>query len=338
MASRASVCLLVASLFVASEAHADPTAADRETARSLMQQGRELRDKGDLKEALKSFKAADDVMHVPTTELELARVQVSLGQLVEARDTIAAMRQWPAKRSDPVPFNEARAKAEELDASLNGRVPALLITVKGTGPGEQATVAVDGVSLSAGVLGLPRSVDPGHHVVTAKTPTGEGKAEADVREGEQKPVEVTVVQTAPPESAETATPPPAETETPEPTTTRSHGPGTLTWAGIGLAGAGVIAGSVTGLLAMSKKSTLDAECANKICGPSSDSDLNSANLLATISDVAFAASGAGAVVAIVSLIVGHEQSTAPAAQPPAAGGLRVMPWLGLGSGGVRGTF
>lgn len=325
-------------LLVASAAHAAPTAADRETARALMQQGRDLRDKGDLREALKRFKAADDVMHVPTTGLEVARVQVSLGQLVEARDTIAAMRQVPAKRSDPAPFQEARTKAEELNLSLNGRVPALMITVKGTASGEQATVAIDGVPLSAGVLGLPRSVDPGHHVVTAKTSTGEGKLEVDVREGEQKPVEVALVSTGPAEPPEPAAPAPTEVETPEPTTVRSHSPGALTWAGIGLAGAGVIAGAVTGVLSMSKKSSLDAACANKVCGPSSYSDLDSANMLATLSDVGFAVAGAGAVLAVVTLVVGHEQSSAPAPQPPAPEALRVVPWLGLGSGGLRGTF
>ena len=65
---------------------------DRETARTLMQQGRELTAKGDLKEALKRFKGADDIMHVPTTGLEVARTQAPLGLLVEARDTIARIR------------------------------------------------------------------------------------------------------------------------------------------------------------------------------------------------------------------------------------------------------
>ena len=89
--------VLTASL-AARAAHADPNAADRETARELMQQGRDLRDKNDLKGALQRFKAADDIMHVPTTALPLAQVQADLGLLVEARDTLASsLRRTPEK-------------------------------------------------------------------------------------------------------------------------------------------------------------------------------------------------------------------------------------------------
>jgi hypothetical protein len=342
MASRrlGGVLLLgCAALLIAPAVHADPTAADRETARSLMQQGRELRDKGELRGALARFKAADEIMLVPTTALEVARAQIALGLLVEARDTIAANRQRPAKRTDPAPFTEARAKAEDLDTSLNGRVPSLTVSVQGVANGEQPTVAIDDVRLSATAAGLPRSVDPGHHVVTAKTATGEGRQELDIREGEQKKIEVTLVPTAvvPVAPAVPEAPTDAPQEPPAPTTSRSHSAGALTWAGIGLAGAGVIAGSVTGLLSMSKKSTLAGECPNKVCGPSSYSDFDSATSLATVSDVAFAVAGAGAVLVLVSLIVGHEVTTEPApAEPPAA--LRVVPWLGPGSAGLRGTF
>jgi hypothetical protein len=335
--SRALLAIVAVSLLVATAARAAPTAADRETARSLMQEGRELRSKGDLSEALKRFKAADDIMHVPTTALEVARTQVSLGQLVEARDTIAAMRQWPAKPSDPTPFTEARAKAEELDASLNGRVPALTIGAKGVSDLAQASLVIDGVPVPGKAVGLPRSVDPGHHVVTLKTPTAEGKAEVDIREGEQKQIEVPLVSTAPP-PAETTEAPPAATE-PEapPPPMRSHSPGTVTWIGVGLAGAGVIVGAVSGILSMSKKSSLDSACANQICGPDSYSDLDSARTLATVSDVAFAAAGVGAAVAILSLVIGHQETSAPSAQSSATY-LRVVPWLGPGGGGVRGTF
>src|SRR5271157_3775010 len=62
----------VAAMLAASGASAQVSAADRETARSMMQEGRDLRDKGDLKGALQRFKAADDIMHVPTTSLEVA--------------------------------------------------------------------------------------------------------------------------------------------------------------------------------------------------------------------------------------------------------------------------
>ena len=54
-------------------ARAEPTAADRETARALMQDGRDLRDQGDKSSALARFRAADDIMHVPSTAIRVAK-------------------------------------------------------------------------------------------------------------------------------------------------------------------------------------------------------------------------------------------------------------------------
>jgi hypothetical protein len=336
---------VLASLLSATAAHADPTSADRETARTLMQQGREARDKGDLKEALKRFKGADDIMHVPTTALEVARAQVALGQFVEARDFIAEIRQIPPKPNEPAPFKEARKKADDLDASLNGRIPSLHISVTGGPDGAEATVTVDGVQLPAGALELPRTVDPGHHVVavkvTTKTAVGEGSQEVDVREGETKPVEVALTMTAVEQPPEPPAPEPSKPETPPPPT-HSHSPTVMTWAGVGLGVVGVAAGTVTGILTLSKKSTLKSECGpSNSCPPgTATSDLNSANSFATVSTIGFIVAGVGAGVAVVTLLVGHdEQAAPPASTPPQTdSGLVVRPWIGLGAAGVGGRF
>ncbi len=269
-----------------------------------------------------------------STGLEVARSQVAVGQLVEARDTIAAIRRILPKPNDPAPFKEARAKAEELDTSLNGRVPALNIVIKGAADGEMPSVSIDEEALPAGVLGLPRAVDPGHHVVVAKTAGAEGKQEIDIAEGEQKPVEVTLV-AAP---AATATEEPGATdhepETPPPASV-SHMPNFLTWTGVGVAAAGVIAGTITGVASMQMKSSLVNECENDVCGPTSYTDYNAANTLATISTISFIAAGAGGVFAAITLVVGHRTASAPAAP---ATGVTITPTIGLGSAGLVGTF
>lgn len=336
---RLGVALAAALLLAPWAAHAGPTSADRETARTLMQQGRELTAKGDLKEALKRFQGANDIMHVPTTALEVARTLVALGQLVEARDFIAAIRQITPNPNEPAPFKEARKKADDLDASLNGRIPSLVITIKGAPEGEQAALTVDGTPVPAGVVGLPRAVDPGHHVIVAKldskTAQGEGKQEVDVREGEQKPVEVTLSVTLAPPPAEA---PPAAPASEAPAPVTSHSPTIITWVGVGLAGAGVIAGTVTGILSLSKKSSLQSECPNDVCAPG-NSDYSAANTFATVSTIGFIVAGVGAGVAAVTLIVGHQEpAPAPAEASPAEAGLVLHPWLGVGAGGVIGTF
>src|SRR4051812_35729561 len=76
-----------ASLLVASGARAQtPSAADKESARALMDTGDEKSDAKDYAAALKAYQAADALVHFPMTGLAVARVQERLGQLLEARD------------------------------------------------------------------------------------------------------------------------------------------------------------------------------------------------------------------------------------------------------------
>jgi len=354
MASRmrwtaAAASLVVCALAVATPARAQaiPSAADRETARSLMEQGHGLYDNKDYKEALKRFKAANDIMHVPSTALWTAKAQMQLGQLVEARDTIAAMRRMPEQPNDPKPFKDARKEATDLDDALAARVAAVTIVLKGAPPGNGATLTIDDVEVPATAVGLPRAVDAGHHVVAVKSPTAQGQAEVDVKEGEQKQLEVSleaIAAPAPPPSATTEQSAPAQPEEPS-APVRSHSPTVLTWIGIGLAGAGAIAGTVTGVMSMQKTSTLNGNCANKTCGPSDYSTIDSANTLAVVSDIGFGVAGAGAVLAVVTLLVGHEEAptgSAPAEEPPAPSGeqsrVHLVPWISLGTAGVTGTF
>ncbi len=333
---RLLLAAIAASMLLATTAHAQPTAVDREMARSLMDQGYDLKRKGDLKEALKRFKAADDVMHVPTTALPLAQVQADLGLLVEARDTLAAsLRRTPEKPNDPQPFKVARADGEKLDASLARRVPALVITLRDLPAGDTPTIDVDGIEVPADAVGLPRPLDPGHHVVAVKSKHAQGRQEIDVKEGEQKAVEVALaVVAAEPEAQPQAAPQPEEPASPA----KSHSPTALTWVGIAVGGAGLATGVATGILSLSKKSAVQSECTNDICGPGQpQSDLHAWNTFSLVSTIGFAAAGAGAALAVITLVVGHEEPAAPASTPPESG-LLVRPWIGAGSAGLAGTF
>ena len=338
LASAAVTAALTAAL-TAGNARAEPSVADRETARQLMDGGRDLRDKNDLKGALQRFKAADDIMHVPTTGLEVARTQAPLGLLVEARDTIARIRLIPEKPSDPAQFKQARIKADQLDAWLDGRVPTLTVVVHGAPSGQALSVSIDGVPVPATVIGLPRAVDPGHHVVVVKTDGAEGQQDVDVREGEKKGLDLTLVPSSTAQAVAPPQPGPATNapveETPAPKT--SHAPSALTYVGGALAGAGLVSGAVTGVMSWSKTSSLASACPGHLCPPASYSSYDSASSLAMISTISFVAGGVGACLAVISLVVGHEEKREPASTSPAAQ-LRVSPWIGAGSAGLRGSF
>src|SRR5262245_48380446 len=82
-----TVLVMVSALSIASPAWGEPSAAERETARALLISGRDKRKSGKLAEALQDFERAHAIMHVPTTGLDLGKLQEQLGKLVEAHDT-----------------------------------------------------------------------------------------------------------------------------------------------------------------------------------------------------------------------------------------------------------
>jgi hypothetical protein len=110
---------------VAATAHAEPTAAERETARSLLFAGREKRQNGEVKAALADFEKAHAIMRVPTTGLDLGKTQESLGMLVEARASFLDAARHPPQPSDPPAFKRARREAKQLAEEIAPRLATL---------------------------------------------------------------------------------------------------------------------------------------------------------------------------------------------------------------------
>jgi hypothetical protein len=321
------VWFIVAALSVAPTAHADPTAADKETARRLMSEGRARRDANDLAGALQSFQAADALMQVPTTGLEVARTEIAMGKLIEAHDKLLAVARTTPAAGEPRPFAEARATAETLGNEVEGRIPTLKITLVGVAAGATPKVAVDGAEIPPAALVAARAIDPGHHVVTANLDGPPKTQELDIAERETK--EVTL-------DLSIAAPPPPEAEAPPgDSSPRNH---TLSFIGFGVGAAGIIAGSVTGLLAISSFNSAKSKgCVGNRCPPAADGDLDNASTMATTSDIAFILGGVGVAVGVVGLFVGNKGS-ADTTAPANGAAITVSPWLGPGSAGFDGTF
>jgi hypothetical protein len=338
--------LLAAALGISAVASAEPTAADRETARGLMTEARTAREKGDTKAALKAFLGADAIMHVPTTGLEVAKAQMALGLLVEARETALRVTRIAEKPGDPPPFKQARDAAAAMNDDLGSRIPSLTVTVKNVPDGATADVTIDDAPIPTEGLGQPRKLDPGHHVVVAKAGGVDAKQEIDLAEKDQKQLAVELpaggaaVATTGGAAATTETPPEPE----HAATTKSGGSKVLMFGGFGLAGAGVVVGAITGFLSMSKTSSIKSSggCAGTVCGPQEYQDISSAKSMATLSTVSFIVAGAGAALGVVGLLTGNS-SSAPSAmpeKPPAddTSTSRLEPWLGFGAAGLRGSF
>ena len=287
--------------------------------------------------ALKAFTAADAIMHVPTTGLEVARSQVALGLLVEARDTALQVARAPATAKEPAPFKSARDAAAALSEELEGRIPSLTITVKNVPDGATPEVTIDGATVPSETMGEPRKLDPGHHVVTAKAGSGGGQAGGRPRrEGREDARDRAPHRRR--RGGRGAASHRLRPSRAQRAVGRSPVSKALLFGGFGAAGVGLIVGSITGALSLSKTGNIKSSgaCAGSVCNPSEDGDLSSARTMATVSTVAFVVAGVGR---------GRGGGGAPHARARprrprrrARAGAWIEPTFGPGSLGVRGRF
>lgn len=322
-----AVALLYAALSCQAWA-GEPTAAQKETARNLMRTGRTARQSGDHEAARKAFAAANDIMHVPTTGLELARSQIELGLLVEARAVLAEVRRYPKKRGEPKPFSVARDSASELYHELDERIPSAKINLGSPPGGGEPEVAIDGVAFETHALDFPVRLDPGKHEVVAKTSTARATLTFTLAERDAKKLKLEWKR----EAAATSTSEPTELTPPPDEGSGTKRNYTIAYAGIGIGVVGLAVGGVGGGLALARQSNADALCQNGQCPPEAHDDVDAAKTWATVSTIGFVGAGAGALIAITGLIVAPRARVTKAETP----GVTVM--ATPGGGMLRATF
>jgi hypothetical protein len=320
-------------------AWAEPSLSDRETARSLMDDGDAKRDKGDFKAALKSYEAADAIMHVPTTGLEVARAQAQLGLLLEARETLGRVMRLPPKPGEPPPFTAARRTAETMSAELGARIPSVTVNVTNGEAGQPTVIVFDGEVVPPAAAQAPRKVNPGHHTVIARSGSLEKKQDVDVAERDSKTVSIDLKPQAAgvigSGGAGAAGGSSGDAEQASPSSGPSGVPKVLVYGGFGLGIVGVGVGAVTGLMSISKVSDVKKDCSNNVCPPARQGDIDSAKSLGTISTVAFIAGGVGVGAGIIGLVLQGKQSEGSA---PTTAKLTVKPDVGPTWMGLHGTF
>src|SRR5258706_1594761 len=157
--SMAGASALLALLFATRIGLADVTAADRETARTLMQSGGTAFREQNYAAALEAYRAADAIMRVPTTGLALARTEAALGKLVDARDAALAVLRMPVKADEPRAYARARKDANALALDLATHIPTLNIRIQGVARGTTVELSIDGAPVSASGFDMSRRID-----------------------------------------------------------------------------------------------------------------------------------------------------------------------------------
>lgn len=277
---------------------AQPSDSERETARSLMDEGDRLMAGGDLEGALKRYQAAHQIMDVPTTGIEVARTQAKLGRLVEARAVAIEVANSAAAQREPAVFGEARTEASKLADQLEARIPSIIVTVGPEGV-TTASARVESTRLPQAAFGLPFKVNPGEHKLEVSA-LGYLTEVIDftVVEGEQRKLAVTLTQ------APASTPSPAVVTTvaappPPPPTEPEGGSRTLTYVAFGVAGAAALVGGGAGVYSLMKTGEAkDNYCQGNVCEEAARPLLDDASTYAWVANiglgVAFLAAGFGA--------------------------------------------
>ncbi|MEO7109778.1 MAG: hypothetical protein ABI183_05030 [Polyangiaceae bacterium] len=346
--SRGFVTVLGASslLTLASIGHADDASSNRAAARELGVQGVLLAEKGKCGEAIEKLEHAERLYHAPTTLERLGECKVEVGRIVDGTEDLQRVVKEDLPAGAPAAFTAAKARAAGILKKATPRIAHLRVHVNAPTDVKPA-VTMDGLPFPDVALDGDRPVDPGTHNFAA-TADGMIRAETTVSlgEAESKSIELKLVadpnavkptQISPPLQTDQPKPPPPDDDhkkpPPPPPESPSHVPAYIAF-GVGIAGVGV--GTVTGILALGKKSTLDNVCgASKTgCPSSSQSDIDSAKTMGTISTVGFIVGGVGVAAGIVLLLTEGSSSNATAT----VGSVRVSPDLGAGFVGAHGSF
>jgi hypothetical protein len=302
-------------------------AQDAATANALFERGVADMEAGKFETACPAIQESQRIDPRPGTLFTLAECEAKWGKVASAvahydeyTGVVSRLQtQQQARHADRVRASKAAV------ARLKPTVPTLELVLPPDAP-PGTTVKRDGVSMQGASLGLALPVDPGEHVIVSATPGGpEQEARVSVALGEAKRVVVEVRQadvatspapdlTAPAGQA----PPRAGAQVGEP-----QGSSRSTWGyvagGVGIAG--VLVGTVAGILVFSKKSTVEDECVGLDCSPKGVEAASSGKTLAMVSNVGFGVGVAGLAVGAILLLTGSSSEAAK------VGAVHVRPWL-----------
>jgi len=317
--------------------HAEDAPENVSAARTLGIQGVQLADAGKCPEAIEKLQRAESLHHAPTILGRLGECQVAVGEIVEGTENLNSVVREPLSATAPKVFHDAQDRAQKVLAQATPRIAHLIIRI--TPADVKASVAVAGKPVPEALIGAERPTNPGTHEVTATAP-GYKPTSATVTLTEGGHQDITLLLEKDPNAVAALPPTPVAPVTPAgvpPQTLPEAAPkknNTAAYVLLGVGGAGLIVGSVTGGLALSKAS----DCPNKVCA--TQSDLDSAKSMATVSTIGFGVGIVGVAVGTVLLLTGnHSEEAAPAAASThRARKLALQPWIGATSAGLMGAF
>jgi hypothetical protein len=282
--TRAVALLTFVALLVAGQARADD-------AIELGQKGLELYNARRWVEAYDRFALAERAEHSPVFQLYLGRCKMQLGELLAAREHLTHVALERLPEDPPEVWQRAQAEAKSELEALSVRIPTVRVRVLGdlgSSHLDDTWVTVDGDTHMNPER--PFELDPGDHVIGGRRGQGTGSEKITLAEGEQR---VVTIRLRWPKAKE-----PVHEEA-------EAGPDLALGGAIvlGIAGAGLVVGAITGGMALSITDDIEERCIDTSCLASDADEGDRAATLATVSTVSFVAAGVLAVAGITLLVV-----------------------------------
>jgi len=294
------------------------SAQDSATAGALFEKGVADLEAGRFESACPAIAESQRIDPRPGTLFTLAECHARWGKVASAA---AQYQEYVDLVSRLTPEQQQRHKAR-VDiaraqlAKIKPSVPTLTLVLPADAP-SGTVVTRNGEVLKGAALGLALPADPGEYVIVTRAPGGaDREVRVTLQLGDQKRLALEVSkasEAAPltPQAAPPLTEPNAKVEsTPGPA--RSSGRKTAAYVAGGIGLAGIAVGTVTGILVLGKKQTVNDHCTAGSCNEEGLAAANSAQNLATASNVSFGIGIVGLAASAIMLFTGSSESAASA--------------------------
>lgn len=246
------------------------SATELDRARALAGQGFEALKRKDYAAAEELFRRADEFVHAPTLVLDHARALVGLGKLVEGHERYEQVIREGVAENAPWQWKNAVVEARTELAAVDRRMAWLTVTVHGS---QAATVEIDGKIVPGAAQGVRRATNPGERLVSARA-DGFLPAQRSItlEEGQSAALDLKLepdpdVRPAPAASDEPR--PVVVVAPPSPPPKPDH---TVPIILMSAGGAALVAGAITGIMAIGVHSDLEQACSGAVCVPSNESE------------------------------------------------------------------
>ncbi len=301
------------------------------TARTLGRQGIEAYNNKNYSLASEKLERAYRVVKAPSVALWSARALEKNGKLVEAAERYLEATRLPATSGDRATQEQARVDAATEREALTQRVPNLKVEA---GSNVQE-VRIDGLAVPVELLGVPRPVNPGSHTVTASRGDAHKSESVVLKEGDHRVLKLEL-----PAGEEVSKLPGGGDsrvgDGPKGGAAKPEGePGRVQriagWSSLAVGGAGVVVGSIAGVLVMTKHNSNEVKdnCVDGRCRSAVQGTVDSYNMARNVSTVGFIVGAVGLGAGAGLLLTAPKRSSQTAS---------ISPWVGIGSVGVSGGF